>query len=93
MANRIEITTFRAYGKDDDSTITTAYRDGDPSDMKACIADELNLEVDEDGDILDKDGRADGEWGYITGESELVDGQILEHNGRRFRINITEVTE
>lgn len=93
MPNRIQILNWRQHGDDESGCqigVFAAEDDGDVIEM-------AREQVDEDAspeDWEDAEGRGDWEHViYVNDDITIQDGDVLDRNGRKFRVNITEVTE
>jgi hypothetical protein len=86
--NRISIIQWREYGDDEDSLRIVAYPAGD-SDEAAEIRADYDIPEPEEGD---EDHFYEGSGTvYFINQDDIHDGQVLTHNGRKFRINVTEI--
>lgn len=91
--NRIEIVNWRRHGADESYCYLSAYA----ADDIANAHDEIEKQVDADYDWLqDTDAEEREDWDhvlYFNDEILIEDGAVLEHNGRKFRVQIAEVKE
>lgn len=99
MTNRIEIVNWRKHGDDENYCYLGVYG----ADEATTAQQEIQKEVDEDfdwdngyrnekGEQIDAEEAED--WDhviYVNDEYLFEDGQILAHNGRKFRVRIEEV--
>lgn len=84
---RVDILVWREHGDDDDSLAVDVFAAGDQKTITAIVAKEHGVKFG--------DGTPDGRGkGYKSDDYRLADGMVLtSHNGRKFRVSITEVTE
>ena len=89
MPARIEILQWREAFDDEDSLSVGVFADGDKTnfDRQVCAEQELDHIEDHPGKDYDELDHAFLNISEIT----IFDGEIIEHNGRAFQINIVEV--
>lgn len=85
MSAFIQITQWREPFDDEDSLELYAYAD-DTGDPLADIRTASQIPTPDNLDAVDEDGCI-----IVTNELRIDDGQVIEHNGRKFLISITEV--
>jgi hypothetical protein len=82
--NVISILQWREFGDDDDTVDVRVYPAGEINPMQDSIDEyEINTE--------DHDPDNDKYVYFHIWDMTISDGEILQRNGRKFRINITEV--
>jgi hypothetical protein len=93
MKNRIQVINWRTHGSNESYCITGVFAANDESDLIT----EVRHQVDEDATEEEFDQAEERmDWDhviYVNDDFTFEDGQILKHNGRSFRVNITEVSE
>jgi hypothetical protein len=86
--NRIQIVNWRNHGDDESSCTIGVYSHEDLTDELLDARGKLGLKTDPDWEEND-----DYENGYYVNDDITIEnGQIMEHNGRKFRISIRELT-
>jgi selenophosphate synthetase-related protein len=85
---RIEVVQWREIWDDEDCLNIEVFGDGDSTDVLAMIAEENDLVLDGDADKGDR-------LILVTNHETIFDGDILTSrtDGRRYRLNLTEVSE
>lgn len=87
--NRIQVLQWREYGDDEDCLSILAFAGDDDRDLRDIEAEAHELVItDENDDCPDGQGMF-----MVTEGVTIVDGEIFENNGRRFRILIEEIDE
>lgn len=92
MANRIEITQWREIGDNEDTLFVSPYPAETDSrkDFLRRVAELCEWTLDADGEIVVDEDVNDY---TVINEQTIEDGEVLEHNGRKFQIRITEVID
>ena len=85
MPNRIQIVQWREIGDDEDCLDIETFPDGDNRSLVTLKAEEHELVEDGDCDV--------DPVMIVNYDADIVDGDIMESYGRKFRISITEVTD
>jgi hypothetical protein len=75
MPHAIEILEWRELFDDDDSLLIGIVPDGEESTLLLDEINDLGLDADDDKFM-------------VINQSVIVDGQVFEKNGRRFRVSI-----
>ena len=84
--NRIEILQWREVGDDEDGLLVAVYA----ADHTGTARDEAEAE---EGGTFTWDDPDDVKKALLsTNDFAILDGQTIQHGGRMFRIDITEVT-
>lgn len=93
---RIQVLTWREYGDDESTTRIDAYSGDDKTDtwedqVKPSLLRENQIDSDPEDENEDEGDISD----IATVDSDIAihDGDIIETNGRKFKVTITEVTE
>lgn len=86
MANRIQILEWRECGDDEDSLDVRLIPDGEASIDGDSIREEYDIEPP------DENEEGNGTI-YINHDIEIQDGEVMTCGYRKFRVNITEITE
>jgi hypothetical protein len=81
--NRIQIINWREHGDYESYCHSGVFAADDDSDVLDETLRLHNVAERGEGDTY--------ETYYVNDDIEFYDGQILEHNGRKFRLSITEV--
>jgi hypothetical protein len=87
--NRLAILEWREHGDDEDSLEVHPLGADDDEPLLDWVRWSYDIPAPENPE------NCDGEEGtiYSNADYEIVDGEILEFKGRKFRIRIEEVTE
>ena len=91
--NRIQIVNWRIDGDDESYNYFAVYPASETTTAMEEIQQEVDADYEWDQDETPED-RGDLEHTiYVNDDITIVDGEVLHHNGRKFRVTITEVTE
>jgi hypothetical protein len=93
---RIEIVEWRVLFDDEDSLDLMVFGAGDTTDEFTVIAEKYKGSYP-NGEIVfdyeDPDDHPDKDCATVITNTTILDGALIEsHDGRKFRVNITEVT-
>lgn len=86
VRNRIEILQWREVGDEEDGLTVAVYAADYEGDIRA------DVEVEEGGTFTWDDADNVDKALLSTNDFTILDGQTIQHGGRTFRIDITEVT-
>ena len=89
MANTIRIFNWRQHGDDENYVRLSAYPDGTEGDPEAEIREQYGI-GERTGEEIDDDTPTRSTI-YVNDDITLASGDVLEHNGRKFRLTIEEV--
>ncbi|MBO0695832.1 MAG: hypothetical protein J2P56_06985 [Verrucomicrobia bacterium] len=92
MKNRIDIENWRKHGDNENYIYMGVFA----ADDNTTSQEEIQKQVDEDydWDQDDDDAERRGDYAHVIYYNDsftIEDGDILEHNGRKFRVSIEEV--
>jgi hypothetical protein len=91
LTNRIQILNWRQHGDDESYCLFAAYGADDPTFASEEIEQEIDPDYDWNQDTMPEE-REDWEHVYyVNDDITIKDGEVVLHNGRKFRITITEV--
>jgi hypothetical protein len=89
--NRIQIVNWRSHGDDENYCYFAAYGRNDATTAHA----EIQKQVDENYDWEhneDPESQEDFDHViYVNDDYVISNGDVVEHNGRKFRVSISEV--
>lgn len=89
--NRLEIVNWRKHGENESYCYRGAYLAGEQLSAQQEIQSQVDADYDWDQDV-DAEEREDFEHVvYVNDDIRILDGDVVEHNGRKFRVTITEV--
>jgi hypothetical protein len=89
--NAIRIVNWRRHSDDESHLQMGVFAAGDPGDVHLEIEDKIDPEYD-----WKQDAERAEDWErvyYVIDDVVIADADVIEHNGRRFRVSITEVEE